>query len=480
MSAVANQLPLSNVVTVSVSEAGPGAGEYNPSNVAIFTEEVYVSSDIDDDGYKIYKDAIGVAEDFGTDSQTYLNAVAIFSQRPNILANNGYLVVIPFVTAVQHLALSGIPAAGSFTLTFSQGATAAINWDDNAAAMQVKIRAVAGLEGAVVTGTLASQAVNIALKGVYSAQTLATVGGSGLTTSAPASITITPTTTTIGEDINAAIVRTKNVVQYFGICGTVIYNQADTLEAAATIATLNKMIVFPQNDPATVEAGGVIDLLRTGSFTQSRGLFYGSVGGSDAMVFGAAYAGRGFSTVFRGSNTTQNMHLKTLVSVQPDPSMTQTLLDKCQTAGADVYVSLQGVPKIFASGANKFFDREYNLQWFVGALQVAVFNYLAQSSTKIPQTESGMDGLKGAARKICDLAVVNQYSAPGVWNSSTTFGDQALFLQNILQAGYYIYSQPIADQTQAAREAREAPLMQIALKEAGAIDKASIIVVVNA
>jgi len=135
---------------------------------------------------------------------------------------------------------------------------------------------------------------------------------------------------------------------------------------------------------------------------------------------------------------------------------------------------------VFCSGKNSFFDQVYNLQWLVGALQVAGFNYLAQSSSKIPQTESGIDGLKGAYRKVCEQAVTNQYCAPGEWNSSTTFGIQSDFLQNITQRGYYIYSQPVALQSQAAREARQAPIVQLALKEAGAVHSSSVLVYINA
>ncbi len=91
-----------------------------------------------------------------------------------------------------------------------------------------------------------------------------------------------------------------------------------------------------------------------------------------------------------------------------------------------------------------------------------------------------MDGLKGAYRAVCEQAVTNQYSAPGKWNSSTTFGNQGDFLQNIAQRGYYIYSVPIALQSQADREDRVAPLVQIALKEAGAIQESTVIVNINA
>lgn len=282
------------------------------------------------------------------------------------------------------------------------------------------------------------------------------------------------------ETLGAAITRTSDLVQYFGLMSTVIESESDMLAAAAVVQALNKIAFFAQRDSGSIDPGGELDLLRTGGFSQSRGLYYGGATDLSALLFQAGYAGRALSVDFTGSNTTSTMHLKDLSGVQPDPTMTQTLLTAAQTAGADCYVSLQGVPKVFCSGTNSFFDQVYNLRWFVGALQVAGFNFLAQSSTKIPQTESGMDGLKGAYREVCEAAVSNAYSAPGRWTSPTTFGNQADLLRNIDQMGYYIYSAPIASQLQVNREAREAPLVQIALKEAGAIHSSNVVVYVNA
>lgn len=282
------------------------------------------------------------------------------------------------------------------------------------------------------------------------------------------------------ETFAAAITRTEDLVQYFGVMATVVELQAAMLAAAAVIQALNKIAFFVQRTTASIEPGGALDLLRSGGFTQSRGLYYGADNDDDALGMQASYAGRALSVNFTGSNTTMTMHLKDLTGVQPDPSMTQTLLNKALAAGADTYVSLQGVAKVFCSGENSFYDQVYNLQWFVGALQVAGFNFLAQSSTKIPQTEAGMDGLKGAYRNICEQAITNQYVAAGQWNSPTTFGNQADLLANISQRGYYIYSTPIAQQSQADREDRKAPLVQIAVKEAGAIQSSTVIVNVNA
>lgn len=281
------------------------------------------------------------------------------------------------------------------------------------------------------------------------------------------------------ETTTAAIIRTKDLLQYFGAMTTRIETEVNLLAAAAAIQSTNKIAFFVQRTAATLDAGGTLDKIRTGGLRKSRGLYYGGAADVDALVMQAAYAGRALSTNFSGSNTTSTMNLKDLIGVQPDPSMTQTLYNKALAAGADIYASIQGVPKVFSFGTNGFFDQVYNLGWFIGALQVAGFNYLAQASTKIPQTEEGMDGLKGAYRTVCEQAVTNRYAAPGRWTSPTTFGVQEDLLANVEQRGYYIYSGPIAQQLQADREARVAPLVQIALKEAGAIHKGTVIVNIN-
>jgi hypothetical protein len=471
------ELSIDNVVNISVAQAQAGAGQYNTSNLAIFTAEPFAVSFGTDD-YKLYLSPSDVATDFGTDSKTYKQALGIFSQQPNILAGRGYLAVIPMIVEVQHLAFSGTAASGTFKLNFGGDITAAINWNDTAAQIQTKVRTLTGLEQAVVTGSIAA-GLDISFDGYYGSAALLTVSDDNLATSAPVAITITVTETTDGETLGEAIARSEDIVQYFGIVASHMIGESDGLAAAAVVQTLNKILFLVSATEADVEEDGYLDLLRQGSLYKTRGLYYGGTD-LEALVMQASYAGRALSVNFSGSNTTITMHLKDLSGVIPDPSMTQTLLQKCEDAGVDVYVSLQGVSKVFCSGANQFFDQVYNLLWFVGALQIAGFNYLAQSSTKIPQTEAGMDGLKGAYRAVCEQGIVNQYGAPGSWNSPTTFGVLSDFLANIAQRGYYIYSLPISQQLQADREDRIAPLVSIAFKEAGAIHSSSVIVNINA
>lgn len=492
------QLALTNVINIAIATPQPGVGAYNTSNVAIFSREAVSLPTFGTLGYKIYTSPVQVATDFGTGSNTYAMAVGIFSQQPNILLNGGYLVIIPFLAVAQvaqqtitiPLSSGGLPpAGGTFAFTFGGNSTAAINPTTvvTSAALQTIVQAATGMTAFTVSNVVlySSGALNsftIKFVGTSGAQTLGTITSNSVVDSGSIAITPTNATTVIGsaaETIDQAINRTAGLVQYFGIMSAEIPAQAVLLLAAAVVQSMNKIMLAVSFTAADVAPGGMLDLLRTGGFTQTRGLFYDDVLAS-ALVFMACFAGLGFSTVYNGSNTTQTMHLKTLSGVQPDPSLTQTLLNQALIAGADTYPSLQGVSKVFCSGANDYFDNQANLQWFAGALQVAGFNYLATTNTKIPQTENGMDGLKGAYRAVCEQAVANQFLAPGSWTSSTMFGNVADLVKNISQRGYYIFSLPISQQLQAARAARQAPLVQMAIKYAGAIQSSSVIVYVNA
>lgn len=484
-------LPVSTIVNISVATPQQGIGAYNTSNLSIFTRESYASS-FGSLGYKIYLSPIEVGIDFGTASATYAMANAVFSQQPNILQGGGYLVIIPFLASAQvavqdinFLGGTGVAASGSFVLSYNGNPTSALQWNASAAAIQTALRLLSGLGSVVVTGSIAAGLV-VTFNGVSGPASLLTVSSNTLLDVNSVAVVPTPVTVVIGssaETLDAAILRTQGLIQYFGVMAAEITPQTVMLAAAAEIQALNKLAFFTSFTQGDVGPGGMLDLLRSGGFTQSRAVPYFETLVSNQPVsslkYMAAYASLGLSVNFNGSNTTITTHLKTLAGVQPDPSMNPTLYNLCQAAGADVYASVQGVPKVLCSGTNDFYDNQYNLQWLVGALQVAGFNYLATVATKVPQTENGMSGLKGAYRQVCEQGVTNQFIAPGSWNSATTFGNQQDLIQNVAQRGYYIYSTPISQQLQAVRVLRQAPLVQIAIKYAGALHSSTVIVNIN-
>lgn len=285
------------------------------------------------------------------------------------------------------------------------------------------------------------------------------------------------------ESLEAAITRTQSLVQYFGIITDEIVTDNTVTDAAVVVQALNKILFVGKKLEADVApTTGIASVIKDSGYDKTRVLLYMQDDDSDdtaATKMAAAYASRALSTNFTGSNTTQTMHMKDLVGITADGDLTQTILTKAITAGADTYGNYAGVPKVYSTGANEFFDDVYNRCWFVGALEVAGFNYLAQTSSKIPQSEAGVGGLKGAYRKVLEQAITNQYLAPGSWTSPDTFGVLEDFHRNIQDRGYYIYSLPVSLQSSADREDRKAPLIQIAAKSAGAIHSSNVIVYIN-
>lgn len=292
------------------------------------------------------------------------------------------------------------------------------------------------------------------------------------------------------EVLEQAIARATGLL-YFGGCsanytlgvtGPTGYTGAtganlEALRAAATAQAAGKLLFLADSAVGSLSDGGLAYEIEDSSLNLARVLHHTDATKLDVFKWG--YAGRAMSTNFSAINTAQTMNLKTLAGVTSDTGMTQTILNAAKTVGADCYVNIAGQSCVMSYGANGFYDDVYNLQWIIGALEVAGFNYLRFAGTKIPQTEKGMDGLKAAYRRVCSQAVAAGYIAPGEWTGSDTFGNPEDFRRNIADFGFYLYSMPVSNQAVADRLARIAPVIQIALKYAGAIHSTSVIVNIN-
>ena len=285
------------------------------------------------------------------------------------------------------------------------------------------------------------------------------------------------------EKLGDSITRLSSVVQFFGVISSDDTVSESDAKAAATVvqALDNKMLFLVSKSSADLADAAVFDDIKDANETKTRCLYYGGVTEDENahLKFLAGYASKALSTNFSGVNTTQTLHLKDVAGVTGDSTITENLKNMANLAGVDIYANIAGTPKILTSGANEFFDYVYNLEWFKGSLQVSLFNALAQTSTKVPQTDEGMAYLKNVARRICEAAVDNGFVAPGSWTLPDFFGNQEDFLLHLGQRGYYIYSLPVARQSATAREARQAPLIQVAIKSAGAIHSSNIIININ-
>jgi hypothetical protein len=248
------------------------------------------------------------------------------------------------------------------------------------------------------------------------------------------------------------------LTHFTGILSTSYPESGDMKDYADYIQGLgDKIAAMPSSSSGDI-TGAFTNIMSAGD-KRTRCLYY-ATSALDARLMAAAYIGRYISVNFAGSNTLGTMNMKELVTIDPDESLDDSILDACAIAGVDVYANIAGLPKVISNGANGFADSVYSLIWFVGKLQVNGFNALATVSTKIPQTEPGMSILKGAYRQACEQGINCGYIAAGAWNSGERFGNPDDMLRNISDRGYYIYSQPVNQQSQSDREDRKAPLIQ--------------------
>lgn len=451
-------IPITNVVNISVSFASAAIPGYNVANLALFTTDSFLSNP-NSDLYRVYTSLSTVGSDFGTSTETYLQAQNVFAQQPNILNGGGTLIIVPIQSGVVQTVTVPGSATGS---GYKVGDTLNIV-QSNGIGGTVTVSTVNG------SGTIS--AVSIANPGIlYStANGLATTGGSGTS----ATLNITATTT---ETLSQAIFRANTYLYYNGIISTSYGSSTTWASLASFVQSLgNQLLFLPSQSLSDISGAFTTIELATQYFV--RCLYYGSGSATTMRSFAAAYASRLLSTNYTGSNTAITINLKQLINVVPDTTLTTTLLTQLATAGVDCYGNYGGsYPGVVCVGANKFADEAMNLIWLVTSLQVAGFNALATVGTKIPYTEPGMTALKAAYRQVLAQAVSNGYLAPGVWNNANTFGNQSLFLQNIAQYAYYIYSAPVSQATQTMINARTAPLVQIACLEAGAIQQSSVLV----
>ena len=384
------QIPITYVVSASAVTPQRGLEPLKLSTILLLTTDEPLSAI--DGSYIISRTLTGITNIFGTETETAKQAQAIFAQQPNILANDGYVIVAPLTSTSEEV------------------------------------------DGETVT--------------TY-------------------------------ETLSSAIARIANEIYFEGILTTKDADDEEYAAASTAVQAMqNRVLMLPRSTSAAFN--GIFATVASNTNTKCLYYSYGNNAAQNARIFAAAYLSKALSVNYGGSNTTMTMNLKDLAGVQADTNISETILSQCETAGADCYPSIEGLPKVISNAqGGMYFDQVLNQIWFVNTIQRNVFNVLATTRTKIAQTDAGLEVLVKACRDVCRQGVINGYFAPGQWNSSDFFGDYDTFHNNINEFGYYVYHQPVAEQSQTDRQARKAPVLSIAAKESGAVHSASILIYIE-
>ncbi|EIP4525566.1 DUF3383 domain-containing protein [Salmonella enterica] len=247
----------------------------------------------------------------------------------------------------------------------------------------------------------------------------------------------------------------------------------DWLKVAAAVEAsgVSRILAITTSDPATVDATSTGDLAY-----KLKAAKYGRtfVQYSSSSKYAALSAfGRAFTVNFNGSNTTITLKFK------QEPGITYETLTTDQAAALDakncnVFVYYQNDTAILQQGvmsSGDFFDERHGLDWLQNYVQTNLYNLLYTSTTKVPQTDAGVTRLLSNVEQSMDQSVTNGLVAAGVWNGGPI---GQLDSGDTLTKGYYVYAQPLSEQAQADREARKAPVIQVACKLAGAVHFADV------
>lgn len=256
------------------------------------------------------------------------------------------------------------------------------------------------------------------------------------------------------------------------------YEDEDALAASAVIeaASPSRIIAYTLMDSAELDPSQTSSLgYKLSNAELQRTLTaYSSTNPSAA----ASILGRMATVNFAGSNTTLTLKFKQCPGVTAE-NLTVSQAGALTANHVNCFVAYDNDTSILQEGVMAggwFIDERHGLDWLQNYVQTAVWNLLYTSTTKIGQDEQGSNELVACVSQAMEQAVANNLVSPGVWNSD---GFGALSRGDTLSTGYYVYISPMDSQSQADREARKAPPIQVAAKLTGAVHFVDVTINVN-
>lgn len=486
------EISLTNTINVSLSATPSGLSEFVIANTGLFSTDTASFAD----EYRVYTSPRDVATDFGSSSLTYKMANAIFAQSPNIRTGRGSLYVIPYVATNGTQGYAETPNIIGNIDNFKTVTDGALKLTIDGVAVQLSnlnftgistisdivdvilaktpdcfVEAVTGTSTASVKFTSKSIGTTSTIAFATSATGTDLTGSDYLNTSAVTPVAGTNAVDT--ESLTDAVNRISDKIFVGGVLDTCYRDNASILANSTAIQAMDKIYFEGLSSLLNIDELGLD--IKAASNVKTRTLADSNSLEASKLAI-AAYASTALSPNFNADRTANTMNLKSLATILPDLNLNQTIFTKAKTAGVDLYASTGGISLVYSNSNGSYTDDVVNDLWFKKGFEVAGFNYLRQTNTKIPQTEAGMTGLKNAYVQVAQKGVRNGVLGQGLtWNGSIPFGDPEDFQRNIEENGYYIYSLPIAQQSQEDREDRIAPICQIALKYSGAFHESQLI-----
>lgn len=490
-------LSVSDVVSVSVSLQPQAAQQRNFGSLLIMGDSNVIDTN---QRLRLYSSLAAVGLDFGGTAPEFLAAQIFFGQatqpaqayigRWARTATNGVLAG-GVLSATQQLIsnFSSISSGGlNITVDGTPHNLTAINLTSVTNLNAVASALQAALSGAATVFWDSDNSVfrvSSASSGPTSSVTFATAPGSGTDISSLMGLIAagggyTVTGISAESALAAVIALAAQSNAWYGLmfASSVMPSDPDDVAVAGFIngVTPARICGISTQEPGVLSSAvsnDVASQLQALGYNRTYTQYSGSSPYSAAAAFGDA-----FTVNFNGQNTLYTLKFQQEAGVAPE-TLTETQAAAADAKNCNYFVNYNNNTAILQQGkmsGGQFFDVIHGTDWLQNFIQTAVFNVLLTAGTKVPQTDAGVNRLVVAIAACCEQAVTNGLVAPGVWNGPTI---GPIVSGSTLSKGYAIFAPPVSTQSQAARAARQAPVITACIKLAGAIHSASVVLNVN-
>lgn len=496
-------LSINSLINVQVNLSPAGAQAQNTSVALVLGNSPVINTV---ERIRYYTTLAGVASDFGTSAPEYFAAQAWFAQVPQPTeiaigrwaqtATLGALICAPLSPSNQLIGSWTSITTGSFHINIdSVGAADVTGLDFHLA---TSLQGVAGVIQTALQSAFSDAATCVynanferfeiygALTGASGSVTFMTAAGSGVDISNQ----IGGRSTDSGSYVVAGLAAESAVsaatlfdaqfgqTWYALVMPTLITDSLSEQVGVAIEAMTNKHIFgVTSNDGAIINNSSDTSNIAYLSKTAGLKRTYVQYSASSAYAIMSAFA-RILTVNYAGNNTTITLMWKQEPIIAAE-NLNSTQLATLQGFNANVFAAYNNNTAIlesFVDGAGLYADVQIGADNFAIDLQVALYNQLYLSTTKIPQTDAGMHQLATTMKSICIQYVQNEFIAPGIWQAG---GFGTLNDGDFMPTGYYIYQPSVASQPQTQRLARISVPFQIAIKLAGAVQTVDVSVTVN-
>jgi len=488
-------LSVSDVVNVQVTLNPLAAAVRNFGALLILGSSAVIDTN---ERIRQYTTLAGVVADFGSSAPEYLAASLFFSQspQPSVLYIGRWAKAATSGVLHGGVLSAAQQAIANFTAVSSGGLKITVDGTLKTLTA-INLSAVTNLNGvaSAVTTALAGVAtvtwnanynrfdVVSSTTGASSSVSYASNPGSGTDISGlmglVTGVASVPVQGIVAESLLAGVQACAPFGDWYGLTvadAAVVDNDHIAVATYIEAASPSRIYGITSSSSAILDPTQTTDLaskLQAANFTRTF-IQYSS---SSPYAVASLY-GRAFTVNFTANNSTITLKFKQEPTVTPE-TLNETQAATIDAKSCNVFVNFNNATAIVQQGvmcSGDFFDERHGLDWLQNAVQTNVYNLLYTSPTKIPQTDAGTNQIAGAIEQACEEGVNNGLMAPGVWNAP---GFGAISTGQTLTKGYYVFMPPVASQSQADREARKAPTAQVAVKLAGAVHFANVLISVN-